>query len=60
MEEKTNTWNRSCKESVKRETELNEMFEAAVMDEKQEQKERGMVRELLEQGQEDEARGLIE
>ena len=35
---------------MKRETELNKMFEAAVMDEKQEQKERGMVRELLEQG----------
>ena len=45
---------------MKRETELNKMFEAAVMDEKQEQKKRGIVRELLEQGQEDEARGLIE
>ena len=50
---------------MKRETELYKMVEAAVMDEKQEQKERGMIRELLEQLQkrredEDEARGLIE
>ena len=65
VKEKTSTWNRSCKESVKRETELYKMVEAAVMDEKQEQKERGMIRELPEQLQkrregEDEARGLIE
>ena len=41
------------------------MVEAAVMDEKQEQKERGMIREVLEQLQkrrveENEAKGLIE
>ena len=41
------------------------MVEAAVMDEKQERQERGMIRDLLEQLQkrreeEDEARGLIE
>ena len=62
VKEKTSTWNRSCKESVKRETEL---YTKWLMDEKQEQKERGMIRELPEQLQkrreeEDEARGLIE
>ena len=62
VKEKTHTWNKSCKESVKRETELYEMVEAAVMDEKQEQKETGMIRDLLGQLQkrreeEDEARG---
>ena len=40
-ERKTNTWNKSCKESVKRNSEPCKMVEAAVMDEKQEQKERG-------------------
>ena len=49
VKEKTNTWNRSCKESAKWETELHKMVEAAVMDNKQEQKERGMIRDLLEQ-----------
>ena len=63
--EKTNTWNKSCKESAKRESELYKMVEAAVIDEKQEQKGRGMIRDLLEQLQkrreeEDEARGVIE
>ena len=65
VKEKTNTWNRSVKESVKRETELYKVVEAAVMDEKQQQKGGGMIRELLEQLQkrgeeENEARGLIE
>ena len=65
FERKTNTWNRSCKESVKRDTELFKIVEFAVMDQQREQKERGMIRELLEQLQkrreeEDEARGLIE
>ena len=46
VKEKTNTWNESCKESVKRETELYKMVEAAVMDEKQEQKEREMLEQL--------------
>ena len=49
---------------MKRETELYKMVEAAVMDEKQEQKGRGMIRELLEQLQkrreeEDDARGQL-
>ena len=66
VKEKTTTWNTSCTESTNRETgELYKMVEAAVMDEKQEQKERGMIRDLLEQLQkrreeEDEARNLIE
>ena len=65
VKEKTNTWNRICKESVERETELYTMVEAEVMDEEQEQQEREMIRELLEQLQkrreeEDEARGLNE
>ena len=38
VKEMTNTWNKSCKENVKRETELYRIVEAAVMDEKQEQK----------------------
>ena len=50
---------------MKRETELHTMVEAAVMDERQEQRERGMIRDLLEQLQkrreeEDEPRNLIE
>ena len=65
VDEKTNTWNKSCKECVKRESELYKMVEAAVMDERQEQKERGMIMDLLEQLQkrreeEDEFGGLIE
>ena len=39
MKENTNTWNKSCKESAKKKSELFKMVEAAVMDEKQEQKE---------------------
>ena len=65
VKEKTNTWNKSCKECVKRETELYTMVEAAVMDEKPEQRERGMIRDLLgsfkrEGKRKDEARNLIE
>ena len=47
VKEKTNTWNKSCKESAKRETELYKMVEVAVMNEKQEESERGMIRDLL-------------
>ena len=50
---------------MKSETELYKMVDAAVMDEKQEQKGRGKIRDLLEQllmrrEEEDEASGLIE
>ena len=64
VKEKTNTWNKSCKASVKRETELYKMVEAAVMDGRQE-RERGMIRDLLgeirkRREEEDEARNLNE
>ena len=38
-ERKANTWNKSCEESVKRESELYKMVEQAAIDEKQQQKE---------------------
>ena len=65
VKEKTNTRNKSCAESVKRELQLYTNVEAAAMDERQEQKERKIIRHLLEQLQkrrdeEDEAGGLIE
>ena len=65
VKEKSSTWNKSCRESAKKETELHKMVEAAVMDEKQEERERGMIRDLLEElrkkrEEEDEARNLIE
>ena len=47
VKEKTNTWNKSCEESVKRNRELYNMVEAADVEEKQEYKERGMIRDLL-------------
>ena len=66
VKEKTNTWNKSCKESVNRESELDKKVEAAVMDEKNKnKKERGMIGDLPGQLQkrreeDDEERGLIE
>ena len=47
VKEKTKTWNKSCEESAKRETKWYKMVEAAAMDEKQEERERGMIRDLL-------------
>ena len=44
VKEKSNTWHKSCKESTMRETELFKMVEVAVTDEKQEERERGMIR----------------
>ena len=41
VKEKTNTWNKSSKESVKRESELHKIFEQAAIDERQEHKQRG-------------------
>ena len=43
VKEKTNTWNKSCKESANRETEVYKMSEAAIMDDKQEERGRGMI-----------------
>ena len=63
VKEKTNTWNKSRKESAKRETEVSKMVVVAVMDETQEERERGMIVlvELRKRGEEvDEARNLIE
>ena len=63
MKEKTNTWNKSRKESAKRETEVSKMVVVAVMDETQEERERGMIGlvELRKRREEvDEARNLIE
>ena len=65
VKEKTNTWNESFKESVMRESELCKMVEQAVIDERQEHRERSMTKYLLHQLQKrreekDEARGLID
>ena len=65
VKEKTNTWNKSCKESAIRETEWYKMVEVAVINEKQEERERGMIRDPLGElrkrmEEEDEARNLIE
>ena len=42
VKEKSSTWNKNCRESAKRETELYKMVEAAVMDEKQQEEERAI------------------
>ena len=65
LKEETNTWNKSCKESAKKESELYKMVEQAVIDERQEHKERSMIKDLVyklqtRKEEEDEARGLIE
>ena len=65
VKEKTNTWNKSCKDSAKRESELYKMVELAAIDERQEDKERSMLKDVLKQLQkereeDDEARALIE
>ena len=43
--QKWTQWNKNCEENAKRETELHKWFEVAVMDEKQEERERGMIRD---------------
>ena len=65
VKEKTSTWHKSCKESTKRKTELFTIVEVAVTDEKHNEKERCMIRDLLVElrkrmEEEDEARNLIE
>ena len=65
VKEKSNTWNKGCKESTKRETGLFKVVEVAVTDEKQEERERVMIRDLRvelrkRREEEDEARNLIE
>ena len=43
VKEKTNTWNKSFKESANRETAVYKMFGTAVMDDNQEERRRGMI-----------------
>ena len=59
VKEKTNTWNKSCRESAQRESELYIMVEQAAIDERQEHKERIIETSKRKRGEE-EARGLIE
>ena len=47
VKEKTNTWNKSWKESAKRESELYKMVEQAAIDERQEHKEKCMIKDML-------------
>ena len=47
--EKTNKWNKSCKESAKRESELYKMLEQAAIDESPEHNARSMIKDLLHQ-----------
>ena len=56
VKEKTNTWNKSCRESAKRESELYTMVEQAAIDERQEHKERNMLKDLLQQLQKERRR----
>ena len=46
LKEKTHTWNKSCKESVKRESDLDKMIKIAAMNERQEDKERSVLKEI--------------
>ena len=62
VKEKSNTWNKSCRESTKREADLCKMVEIAVTDDT---RERGIFRDLLgelrkRRQEEDDARNLIE
>ena len=65
VKERTNTLNESCRESAKRESEFYKMVEQEAVDERQELKERSILKDLLQQLQkereeEEEARGFIE
>ena len=65
LKEKTHTWNKSCRESAKRETELYKMIEITAKDEKQEDNERTIIKKTLkqlceEEDEADEARALLE
>ena len=65
LKEKKNTWHKSGRESSKREAELYTMVESAATDEKQEERDRGRLRDWpvefrTRKVEEDEARCLIE
>ena len=57
VKEKTSTWTQSCKESEKRDRELYKMIEHAAIDERQEHKERNMIKDLLRELQKKKGRG---
>ena len=62
--EKSHTWNKSCKESGKREGDVLKLAELAARDEKQEDEEKRDIRKLLKQlrkdrKDEDEAEALL-
>ena len=65
LKEKTHTWNKSCRESAKRETELYKMIEIDTKDEKQEDTERNIIKKTLrqlrtEEDEADEVRTLLD
>ena len=65
LEEKSHTWNESCKDSAKREGDILKLAEMAPNDEKQEDEERHNINKLLrqlreERKKEDEARAFLE
>ena len=65
LKEKTHIWNKCCKESVKRESEFYKTMEIAAIDERQEDKERSMLKDTLkklrkEREDENEAPALLE
>ena len=64
LKEKKNIWNKICKESAKRDTELYNIIEIAANDEKQEDNERNIIKKTLKQlckevDDADEARPLL-
>ena len=65
LQEKKNTWHKSCKESAKRETELYKMLESSTYDAKAEDNARSKLKNTLKQlckerDAENEARALLE
>ena len=64
LKEKSHTWNKSCKDSAKREGDILKLAELAAQDETQEDEERRDIKKLLKQlrkdrKDEDEARALL-
>ena len=59
VKEKTNIWNKSCRESAKRKSVLYKMVEQAAIDERQEHKERSMLKDMLQQLQKERRMRLV-
>ena len=64
LEEESHTWNKICKDSVKREGDIPKLAELAAQDEKQEDEERRDMKELFKQFRiyrkdEDEAKAIL-